>query len=54
MGAADKGRTDIARVLLARGAKVAATNHEKLTALTYAEKGQHAEMVALLKQSGAK
>ena len=54
MGAADKGRADITRVLLDKGAKVAAANHEQRTALTYAEKGQHVDIVALLKQSGAK
>ena len=54
MGAADKGHPEIARVLLAKGAKVAAANHEKMTALAYAEKGQHTEVAALLKKSGAK
>jgi ankyrin repeat protein len=54
MGAADNGRVDMTRVLLAKGATVGAANHQKLTALAYAEKGQHAGVVALLKESGAK
>ena len=54
MGAADKGRTDIARVLLDTGAKPGAVNHEKRSAMTYAEKGKHDDIVALLKNSGAK
>jgi ankyrin repeat protein len=54
MGAADKGHADIAQVLLDKGAKVAPANHEKMTALAYAEKGRHADVVALLKKSGAR
>jgi ankyrin repeat protein len=54
MGAAEKGRTDIARVLLDSGARASAVNHEKRTAMTYAAKSQHDDIVALLKNAGAK
>jgi ankyrin repeat protein len=54
MGAADKGRTDIARALLGKGARVAAVNHEHLTAMMYATKGQHGDIVALLNTPAVK
>ena len=48
MAAADHGYTAVAEALLGKNADPAAVNNEKKTALTYAEAGQHQDIVALL------
>jgi ankyrin repeat protein len=52
MGAAEKGRTEVARELLSKGAHAGDANHERKTALAYAEKGEHTAVIALLKEPG--
>jgi ankyrin repeat protein len=51
MGAADGGHDKLVQVLLARGANVLAANHEKATAITYAERNGHTKVVELLRKS---
>jgi hypothetical protein len=50
MSAADKGHAAVARALIAKGADVKAVNHEKKDALAFAEHGQHADVIAVLKK----
>ena len=54
MEAAGSGRTDIVQLLLAKGADVNAKNNYGETALFWAKKMGHKEIVRILKEAGAK
>ena len=49
MSAAEKGRTEVVKMLLAKGARAKAVNHQKKTARDFAEQAGHTDVVALLK-----
>jgi ankyrin repeat protein len=51
--AAEEGKTDVVRSLIAKGADVNAKDKEGKTALAYAKENSHTEIVQLLKQAGA-
>jgi ankyrin repeat protein len=48
MTAADKGRADIVKTLLAKKANPSAADHQKRTALAYAQANGHTDVVDLL------
>jgi ankyrin repeat protein len=50
--AVDQGQTEIVALLLENKAKVKAKDQYGLTALVYALKGQHTEIIKLIKDAG--
>jgi ankyrin repeat protein len=50
--AVNNGKTDMVQLLLDNNAKVKAKDKYGLTALVYALKGQHTEIVKLIKDAG--
>jgi ankyrin repeat protein len=54
MGASAGGHTAVVRALVKRGAALNETTYFGATALTLARRGEHAEIVRLLEQTGAK
>jgi len=53
MKASERGKTEIAKLLIAKGADVNATDTDKMTALYHAAQFGHADTVRLLLDSGA-
>ena len=50
--AVDNGNDEMVKLLLANNAKVKARDQYGLTALVYALKGQHTEIIKLIKEAG--
>jgi len=53
MGAAAKGQGDAVQALMAAGADARATDKDGTSALTYAQKAGHAQVVDMLRTGGA-
>jgi ankyrin repeat protein len=53
MGAADGGHEDMVEVMVERGADPSISNHDRATAVDYAERRGHTDVVDLLKKRTA-